>query len=237
MLDLEATLAEARRRPDRRRQAEDLARPRPRALGRQRHHVRRAADRDRPAPEVAAALQAEGAAPAHRPDDDLRHPRPDRGADLRRQGGRDARRRGRADRHAGRAVRAAAPHLRRPLHRLAGHERAALRGRERRRRASPAMPVADRESAGAARSTAQRLEIGVRPEFVTLRRRRASRCGSSRSATPAATASSRRGTATAASSCWSSEGVAVPADGAARPLRSGAHPALCRRLAGGVSRP
>ena len=60
--------------------------------------------------------------------DDLCHPRPDRGADLRRQGRGDARRRGGADRLAGRAVRAAAAHLRRPFHRLAGHERAALRG-------------------------------------------------------------------------------------------------------------
>ena len=53
-----------RRRPHRRRQAEDLDGPRPRARGRQRHHVRRAADRHRPAPEVEAALEAQGAAPA-----------------------------------------------------------------------------------------------------------------------------------------------------------------------------
>ena len=33
----------------------------------------------------AAALEAQGAAPAHCADDDLRHPRPDRGADLRRR--------------------------------------------------------------------------------------------------------------------------------------------------------
>ena len=51
-----------------------------------------------PAPQVEAALQAQGAAPAHRGDDDLRHPRPDRGADLRRPGRRHAGRRGRADR-------------------------------------------------------------------------------------------------------------------------------------------
>ena len=60
-----------------------------------------------PAPEVGAALEAEGAAPRARPHDDLRDARPDRGADLRRHGGRDARRQGGADRHAGGAVRAA----------------------------------------------------------------------------------------------------------------------------------
>ena len=49
---------------------------------------------------------------------------------------------GGADRLAGRAVRAPAPHLRRPLHRLAGHEHPALRGPRRRARSSPAMPVA-----------------------------------------------------------------------------------------------
>src|SRR3546814_2322676 len=54
---------------------------------------------------------------------------PDRGADLRRQGGGDVRGRGGADRHAGGALRGARAHLRRLLHRLAGHERAALRGR------------------------------------------------------------------------------------------------------------
>ena len=106
---------QARRRPDGGRQAEDLARPRAGALRRQRHHVRRAADGDRPAPEVAAALQAEGAAPAHRAHDDLRHARPDRGLDLRRQGRGDARGHGGADRLADRAVRAAAPHLRRAI--------------------------------------------------------------------------------------------------------------------------
>ena len=72
--------AAARGGPDGRRQAEDLARPRPGALGRERDHVRRAADGDRPAPQVAPALEAEGAAPAHRHDHDLRDPRPDRGA-------------------------------------------------------------------------------------------------------------------------------------------------------------
>ncbi len=67
---------------DRRCQAEDLARTRPGALRRRRGAVRRAADRDRSRAEMAAALEAEGAASRARPDDDLRHPRPDRGADL-----------------------------------------------------------------------------------------------------------------------------------------------------------
>ena len=58
MLELESTLEQARLRPDRRRQAEDLARPRPGALRRQRHHVRRAADGDRSASEMGAALEA-----------------------------------------------------------------------------------------------------------------------------------------------------------------------------------
>ena len=55
----------------RRRQAEDFARPRPRALRRRRRAVRRAADGDRSRIEVAAALQTEGAAPRARSHDDL----------------------------------------------------------------------------------------------------------------------------------------------------------------------
>ena len=73
----------AYRRPE----AEDLARPRAGALGRQRHPVRRAADRHRPAHEVGAALAAQAAAPALRLHHGLCHARPDRGADLRRAGG------------------------------------------------------------------------------------------------------------------------------------------------------
>ena len=72
--------------PDRRPEAEDLARPRPGALRRQRHPVRRAADRHRSAHEMGAALAAEAAAQALRLHHGLRHPRPDRGAHLRRQG-------------------------------------------------------------------------------------------------------------------------------------------------------
>ena len=72
---------------DGRRQAEDFARPRPGALRRRRHPVRRAADGDRPRAEMAIALEAQGAAPRARSHDDLCHPRPDRGADLRRYGG------------------------------------------------------------------------------------------------------------------------------------------------------
>ena len=97
----------ARERPHGGWQAEDLARPRAGARRRQRHHVRRAADGDRPASEMAAPLQAQGAASAApQAHDDLRDPRPDRGADLRRSGGRDAGRAGGADRHPGGSLRA-----------------------------------------------------------------------------------------------------------------------------------
>ena len=96
-------------RPHRRREAEGVARPRPGSPGRLRHPLRRAAHRHRPASQVAAPLEAEGAAPRARPHHGLRHARPDRGADLRRHGGGDVRRRGRADRHAGGSVRAARP--------------------------------------------------------------------------------------------------------------------------------
>ena len=72
-----------RTRADRRRQAEDLAGARVgsfRCLGRA---VRRAADRDRPGVEMAVALEAEGRASGAGHADDLRHARPDGGADLR----------------------------------------------------------------------------------------------------------------------------------------------------------
>ena len=72
------------------RQAEDLARPRPGALRRRRRAVRRAADGDRSRTEMAIALEAQGAASRPRSHHDLCHPRPDRGADLRRYRGRDA---------------------------------------------------------------------------------------------------------------------------------------------------
>ncbi len=84
-----------------------------------------------PASEMGAALEAEGAASPHPAHHDLCHPRPDRGADLRRPGGGDEQWRGGADRHAGRPVRAAEAYLRRPFHRFARHERAALRRRKR----------------------------------------------------------------------------------------------------------
>ena len=129
MIGLADRAQQAGARADRRPEAEDLARPRPGALRRQRHPVRRAADRHRPAYEMGAALAAEAAAPPLRLHDGLRHARPDRGADLRRPGRRHVRGRDRADRHAGRTVRAAAAHLRRLFHRLAGHERHAGRGR------------------------------------------------------------------------------------------------------------
>ena len=74
----------------RRRQTEDLARPRTGAIRCRGRAVRRAADGDRSRVEMAVEVEAEGAASHARPDHDLRHPRPDRGADLRRYGCRDA---------------------------------------------------------------------------------------------------------------------------------------------------
>ena len=59
---------------DRRRQAEDIARPRAGALRRRRGAVRRAADRDRSRAEMAIALEAQGAAPRARSHHDLCHP-------------------------------------------------------------------------------------------------------------------------------------------------------------------
>ena len=108
--------------------------------------------------------------------DDLRHPRPDRGADLRRPGRGDAGRRGGADRLPGRSLRAPGAHLRRPLHRLARHERPALRAPRRRgllRAASPS-PTANRGRRR--RPPRDRRAPGVR----LARPRRASRPRSSR---------------------------------------------------------
>ena len=147
-----------------RRQAEDLARPRPGPRRRGGDPVRRAAHGDRSGAEVGAALEAQGAAPRARSHDDLCHARPDRGADLRRHGRGHARRQRGADRHAGGAVRAAGPHLRRLLHRLAGHERAAGRGAgppgaDRRPRARPRREL--RRAAGG-RAHRDRHPPGVR---------------------------------------------------------------------------
>ena len=101
LLGLTEHLSRRARGTDCRSQAEDLAGARAGARRRRRHAVRRAADRDRSRAQVAAALEAEGGAPRARPDDDLCHARPDRGADLRRQGrGDEGRPRG-ADRDAG----------------------------------------------------------------------------------------------------------------------------------------
>ncbi len=127
LLDLTPHLAPQGQPADCRRQAENLARPRPGARRRRGRAVRRAAHRDRSGPEVGTALEAERAAPRARSHDDLRDARPDRGADLRRHGRGHARGQRGADRHAGGAVRASRPYLRRLFHRLAGHERAAGR--------------------------------------------------------------------------------------------------------------
>ena len=185
-----------RLRPLARQQAEDLDGPRARPRGRQRHHVRRAADRHRPAPEVAAALQAQGAAPARRRDDDLRHPRPDRGADLRRPGRGHAGRRRRAGRLAGRPLRAPGAYLRRPLHRLAGHEHPALRGR---RRPRPLRRPPGRHRQPCRRPGRRPARARRPPRVRRARRPTASRPRSSASPTSAAAASSRRSPATAAS--------------------------------------
>ena len=93
--DREAARSHALSRPQggapvRRRQAENLAGPRPGAPGCCGGAVRRTADGDRSASEVGIALQAESAASGARPHHDLRYPRPDRGADLCRYGGGDA---------------------------------------------------------------------------------------------------------------------------------------------------
>jgi hypothetical protein len=205
--------SEARLRPHRRRQAEDLARPRTGALRRQRHHVRRAAHRHRPAPQMGAALEAEGAAPPHPPHDDLRHPRPDRGADLRRPGRGDEGRRDRPDRHAGRPVRAPAAHLRRPFHRLAGHERhAVLRGRE--RRGDRCRPAGRRHATPPpGRGTARRWN-SASGRSSSLSPATASPSTWSRSPTPAATASSIRGTGDLIIKALVGEDAEVPAGGA-----------------------
>ena len=134
--------------------------------------------------------------------DDLRHPRPDRGADDRRPGGGHGSGRGRADRHAGGAVRGAQAHLRRPLHRLAGHERFAVRARQ--RPADARRPAGrDRQWRHGAREGGL-LEIGVRPEFISFAdarpRRRVVKVRM-----PGAIASSTRGSAGRASSCWSTK--------------------------------
>ena len=62
-------------------------------------------------------------------DDDLRHPRSDRGDDAGRSHRRAERRTYRAGRRADGALRASGQPVRRPLHRLAGHERRAVRHR------------------------------------------------------------------------------------------------------------
>ena len=62
MLDLEPLMKRRASGLTRRPEAEDLAGPRPGARGRGGDPVRRATDRDRPAPEMAAAAQAQGGA-------------------------------------------------------------------------------------------------------------------------------------------------------------------------------
>ena len=144
--------------------------------------VRRAADRHRPAPEVAAAPQLKQLHRELRPHADLRHPRPDRGADLRRQGRRDVRGPRGADRHAAGAVRAPGAHLRRLLHRLAGHERPACRASRATARGSAARRIAARRgatprcrpgarsSSASGRSSSRSRPAGERPAGARSRR-------------------------------------------------------------------
>ena len=64
MIGMEAVLDRKARGPDRRRQAEDQPRPRHGARGRQRHPLRRAADRHRPADEMGAPHPAQASSTA-----------------------------------------------------------------------------------------------------------------------------------------------------------------------------
>ena len=116
------------------------------------------------------ARRDQGAAPAARHHDRLRHPRPDRGDDHGRQDRRDARRPRRAGRRAARSLRQPLQHLRRRLHRLAGDE--LPQGQDRRRR-RPQVFLAD----GGARparcrpsppSRGRAVVYGIRPEHIDI---------------------------------------------------------------------
>ena len=177
---------------------------------------------------------------AARHHDDLRDARPDRGADLRRQGGGDARWRGGADRHAGRAVRAAGAYLRRLFHRLARHERDAVPRRGRDGASSRASAIASRprlpRPLPAARSSS-----ASGPEFVQLQPADPGfRCwcgGSTISGVPESPGSSWRDAC-----CRPSvpEALAIDGDRAALvfdpPRAHLCGRALCRRRAGSPSR-
>ena len=84
--------------------------------------VRRAAVEPRRQAAGADARRDQGVASAAQDDDRLRHPRPGRGHDHGRPHRRLEQRRHRAGRNTTRALRPAGQHLRRRLHRLAGHE-------------------------------------------------------------------------------------------------------------------
>ena len=162
----------------RRRQAARLAVPGAGPPGRHGDPLRRAADGDRSPAEVAPAPGAQACPRRAQPHAGVRHPRPDRGAHLRRQGRRHERRRGDAEGHARRAVRTARPPLRRPLHRIAGDELPALH-----RATTASSAWAASTSCGCpASSLAATHEpddvVGDPARFRALRRRRADRVGS-----------------------------------------------------------
>ena len=112
--------------------------------------LRRALVESRRAASRRDARRDQAPAPGDLDDDDLRHPRPDRGDDAGRPHRPDARRGDRAGRLAGRAVRAAGLALRRRLPGLAEDELRAGRGAGRAPSSSRASPPAWRCRAGAA---------------------------------------------------------------------------------------
>ncbi len=143
----------------------NLAGPRPCAVRCRCGAVRRAADGDRSASEMGTALEAQGAASGAGSHDDLRHPRPDRGADLRRYGRGDARRQRGAERHAGRPVCEACAYLRRLFHRLSRHEYRPGE-RERPRRADRWSYHRTEQQLTTACRPARKSKSVWRPEFV-----------------------------------------------------------------------
>ncbi len=125
------------------------------------------------------------------------------------------------------------PHLRRPFHRLAGHERAALRGRGRQapfRRPAGRDRQRGRLSRPMAATTRARRPAGIRQ----LRRRRHPGRRSSRCSTSAAIASSRRAHAGTIIKMLVPEDATDPGGRAHVRFDAGPDPALRGRLDGDV---